>query len=188
MPMRAIAIAFPLVLVSTLARALDMPSGEPAQVGRPADPPNRITQILKRELVAEKRPMSLQDLMRHTSGITYGFFGDLLVKKQYVESGQLAGDYTNAEFVERLATLPLAFQPGTTWDYSYSTDVLGRVVEVLEGKTLLEVFKQRLFDPLGMKDSSFYVTDKAKQPRIAEPFANDRTIGAGVEFNDPRAA
>jgi CubicO group peptidase (beta-lactamase class C family) len=138
------------------------------------------------ELVAAKRPMSLQDLMRHTSGLTYGFFGDLLVKKQYVESGLMAGDYTNAEFVERLAKLPLAFQPGTTWDYSYSTDVLGRVVEVIEGKTLLQVMEQRLFEPLGMKDSSFYVTDKAKHPRIAEPFPNDRSIGTGVEFNDPR--
>ena len=56
----------------------------------------------------------------------------------------MRGDYTNAEFVERLAKLPLAFQPGTTWDYSYSTDVLGRVVEVVEGKTLLQVMKERL--------------------------------------------
>ena len=78
---------------------------------------------------------------------------------------QLTGDSANAEFVERLAKLPLAFQPGTTWDYSYSTDVLGRVVEVVAGKPLLQVMKQRLFDPLGMKDSSFYVTDKAQQPR-----------------------
>ena len=138
------------------------------------------------ELVAAKRPISLQDLMRHTSGITYGFFGDLLVKKQYVENGLTTGDYTNAEFVERLAKLPLAFQPGTTWDYSHSTDVLGRVVEVIEGKTLLQVMKQRLFEPLGMKDSSFYVTDQAKHPRIAEPLANDRSFGVGAEMNNPR--
>src|SRR5262245_54460224 len=112
------------------------------------------------QLSAAKRPISLQDLMRHTSGITYGFFGNMAVKKQYLESGLFAGDFTNAELVERLANLPLAFEPGTTWDYGLSTDVLGRVVEIVEGKSLLQVMEQRLFEPLGMKDSSFYVTDK----------------------------
>jgi CubicO group peptidase (beta-lactamase class C family) len=140
------------------------------------------------ELVAARRPMSVQDLMRHTSGLTYGFFGESLVKQQYRDSGQFSGDYTNAELTARLAKMPLHYQPGTTWDYSYSTDVLGRVVEVVDGKSLYQSFKARLFDPLGMKDTSFYVTDKAKQPRIAEPFADDRTIGVGAAFGDPREA
>jgi CubicO group peptidase (beta-lactamase class C family) len=140
------------------------------------------------ELVAARRPMSVQDLMRHTSGLTYGFFGESLVKQQYRDSGQFSGDYTNAELAARLAEMPLHYQPGTTWDYSYSTDVLGRVVEVVDGKSLYQSFKARLFDPLGMKDTSFYVTDKAKQPRIAEPFADDRTIGVGAAFGDPREA
>ena len=93
---------------------------------------------------------------------------------------------TNEQFVERLAKLPLAFQPGTTWDYSHSTDVLGRLVEVVSGKSLYQFEKENILDPLGMTDTSFYVTDPAKQARLAEPFKNDRAIGAGVEFNDPR--
>ena len=138
------------------------------------------------ELVAAKRSMTVQDLLRHTSGLTYGFFGPGPVKKAYVDS-KLWVDYpSNAEFVDRIAKLPLAYEPGTTWDYSHSTDVLGRLIEVVSGKTLYEFEKARILDPLGMKDTSFYVTDKAKQDRIAEPFPNDRSIGVEAEFNDPR--
>jgi CubicO group peptidase (beta-lactamase class C family) len=68
------------------------------------------------DLTEAKKPITIQDLLRHTSGITYGFFGDLLVKKAYVDADVYAGDYDNAEFAERIAKLPLAFQPGTTWD------------------------------------------------------------------------
>ena len=85
-----------------------------------------------------------------------------------------------------IAKLPLAYQPGSTWDYSHSTDILGRVVEVVSGKSLYQFEKERILDPLGMKDTTFYVTDKAKQPLIAEPFANDRKIGNDAEMNDPR--
>ena len=138
------------------------------------------------ELVAARRPMTVQDLLRHTSGLTYGFFGDGLVKKAYVDS-KLWVDYpSNAEFVDRIAKLPLIYQPGTTWDYSHSTDVLGRLIEVVSGKTLYEFEKARILDPLGMKDTAFYVTDKTKQDRIAEPFPNDRSIVVDAEFNDPR--
>ena len=138
------------------------------------------------ELVPSRRDMTIHDLLRHTSGLTYGFFGNSLVKKQYVEANP-SGDYpTNAELVERLGKLPLAYQPGTTWDYSYSVDVLGRVIEIVAGTSLYQFEKARVLDPLGMKDTSFYVTDPARQARIAEPFANDRTIGVGAEFNDPR--
>ena len=126
--------------------------------------------------------------MRHSSGLTYGFFGEGAVKKLYVEANLFDGDLTNADFVDRIAKLPLVYQPGTTWDYSHSTDVLGRLVEVVSGKTLLAFEKERILDPLGMKDTSFYVTDQSKQTRIAEPFANDRTIGAGATFGDPRVA
>ena len=93
--------------------------------------------------------------MRHTSGITYGFFGEGLVKKGYVDAGVLADDFTNTEFVERIAKQPLAYQPGSTWDYSHSTDVLGRVIEVVTGKTLLAVMKERILDPLGMTDTRY---------------------------------
>jgi CubicO group peptidase (beta-lactamase class C family) len=142
----------------------------------------------KLELVAANKPITIQDLLRHSSGITYGFFGDMLVKKAYVDANVVDDGLSNAEFVERLAKLPLAFQPGTTWDYSHSTDVLGRLVEVVSGKSLYQFEKENILDPLGMADTSFYVTDPAKQARLAEPFKNDRSIGAGVEFNDPRVA
>ncbi|HWE17845.1 MAG TPA: serine hydrolase domain-containing protein [Hyphomicrobiaceae bacterium] len=138
------------------------------------------------DLVAPKRPMTIQDLMRHTSGLTYGFFGEGAVKKAYLEADLNAGDPTTAEFVGRLAKLPLVYQPGTTWEYSQSTDVLGRVIEVAAGKPLYQALKEMLLDPLGMVDTSFYATDPSKQKRLAEPFANDRTIGAGALVNDPR--
>jgi CubicO group peptidase (beta-lactamase class C family) len=143
---------------------------------------------MRLDLVAPKRPITIQDLMRHTSGLTYGFFGEGMVKKAYVEAKLGDGDPDLAEFTERLAKMPLAYQPGTTWDYSQSVDVLGRVIEVVSGKSLYQFEKERLLDPLGMKDTAFYVTDAAKQPLIAEPFPNDRTIGAGAEMNDPRVA
>jgi len=138
------------------------------------------------ELVAPRRPMTIQDLMRHTSGLTYGFFGEGAVKKAYLEAGLDAGDPTTAEFVARLAKLPLVYQPGTTWDYSHATDVLGRVVEVVAGKPLSVAFREMLFDPLGMPDTSFYLEDASKYSRLAEPFAEDRSIGASVAVNDPR--
>jgi CubicO group peptidase (beta-lactamase class C family) len=138
------------------------------------------------DLVASKRPMTVQDLMRHTSGLTYGFFGKGAVKTAYLGANLNAGDPTTAEFTARLAKLPLAYQPGTTWEYSQSTDVLGRVIEAATGKTLYNALKEMLLDPLGMVDTSFYVTDPAKQSRLAEPFSNDRTIGAGAVVNDPR--
>jgi len=140
----------------------------------------------KLELVAAQKPITIQDLLRHSSGITYGFFGDLLVKKAYVDANVYDGDYDNAEFAERIAKLPLAFQPGTTWDYSNSTDILGRLVEVVSGKSLLQFEKENILDPLGMTDTSFYVADAAKHARLAEPFKDDRVIGVGVTVNDPR--
>jgi len=140
------------------------------------------------ELVPTKRDMTIQDLFRHTSGLTYGFFGPGQVKKMYAEA-KIWNDYpSNAELVDRLAKLPLAYQPGTTWDYSQSTDVLGRLVEVISRQSLYQFEKERLLDPIGMKDTSFYVTDKVKQSRIAEPFPDDRSIGVDAEFNDPRVS
>ncbi len=140
------------------------------------------------EMVPVKRPITIQDLMRHTSGITYGFFGEGLVKKAYLDAQVGAGDYDNAEFAERIAKMPLVYQPGSTWDYSNSTDILGRVIEVISGKSLYQFEKERLLDPLGMNDTSFYVTDPAKQARVAEPLPNDRKIGNNAEMNDPRIA
>jgi CubicO group peptidase (beta-lactamase class C family) len=83
-----------------------------------------------------KRPITIQDLLRHTSGLTYGFYGDSMVRKLYANSGLFDGDFDNADFASRIAKLPLAEQPGTLWDYGHSTDVLGRVIEVVSGKSL----------------------------------------------------
>jgi CubicO group peptidase (beta-lactamase class C family) len=138
------------------------------------------------DLVPDRRPITIEDLMRHTSGITYGIFGNSMVKRAYNEAGVLNGDYTNEEFAARIAKLPLASQPGTVWEYSHSTDVLGRVVEVASGMSLLDAEKKRLLEPLGMNETGFYVTDKAKQSRISEPFPNDRQIGLGASIGDPR--
>ncbi len=138
------------------------------------------------ELVPAKAPITIQDLMRQSSGFTYGFFGNSLVKKLYLDADLGNADMTNADLVERIARLPLAYQPGTTWEYSHSTDVLGRLIEVVSGRTLYQFEKARLLDPLGMPDTSFVVADPAKQARLAEPFKDDRTIGTNAEFNDPR--
>ncbi|WP_291851568.1 serine hydrolase domain-containing protein [Bradyrhizobium sp.] len=127
-----------------------------------------------------RRPITIRDLLRHTSGITYGFFGETAVRKRYANPDLYNGDFDNAEFADRIARLPLADQPGTRWDYGHSTDVLGRVVEVASGQTLFQFEKQRLFDPLVMPDTGFYVP-KAKWPRLAEPLPRDR-FGERIHF------
>src|SRR3984893_11891177 len=80
------------------------------------------------------RPITIEDLLRHTSGLPYGFYGDGAVRQLYANSGLFEGDFDNAEFAERIAKLPLAEQPGTLWDYGHSTDVLGRVIEAVSGR------------------------------------------------------
>jgi CubicO group peptidase (beta-lactamase class C family) len=139
------------------------------------------------ELVPASRPITIKDLMRHTSGITYGFYGTSMVRKAYQEHNIYAGDPDNAEFVERIARLPLAEQPGTLWDYGHSTDVLGRVVEVASGQTLLQFEKPTLLDPLGMTDTAFYVSDPNKFIQIARPMPNDSNFRVGYE-SDPQTA
>jgi CubicO group peptidase (beta-lactamase class C family) len=136
-------------------------------------------------LVPLKRPMTIRDLLRHTSGITYGFYGETAVRKLYAHSGLFDGDFDNAEFAERIAQLPLADQPGTRWDYGHSTDVLGRVVEVVSGQTLFQFQKQRLFDPLVMPDTAYYVADATKWPRIAKSFPADRFPHPLAGIKDP---
>jgi CubicO group peptidase (beta-lactamase class C family) len=132
-----------------------------------------------------KRPITIEDLLRHTSGLTYGFYGDSWLRKLYANSGLFDGDFDNAQFAERLAKLPLAEQPGTLWDYGHSTDILGRVVEVVSGQSLFQFEKQRLFDRLGMTDTAFYVADAAQRPRIAEPMPNDRFDRPVAGIKDP---
>jgi CubicO group peptidase (beta-lactamase class C family) len=131
------------------------------------------------------RPITIRDLLRHTSGVTYGFYGDSAVRKLYTQANLFDGDADNAEFVARLARLPLAEQPGTLWDYGHSTDVLGRVIEVVSGKSLLEFEQAHLFEPLGMAETAYFVADAAKRPRIAEPMPDDRFITPIAGIRDP---
>jgi CubicO group peptidase (beta-lactamase class C family) len=131
------------------------------------------------------RPITIEDLLRHTSGLTYGFYGDTAVRKLYAQADLFNGDFDNADFAERIAKLPLAEQPETVWDYGHSTDVLGRVIEVVSGQSLYQFEKARLLDPLGMTETVFYVTDEAKRPRIAEPMPEDRFVSPIAGIRDP---
>jgi CubicO group peptidase (beta-lactamase class C family) len=135
------------------------------------------------ELVPPNRPPTILDLMRHTSGITYGFYGDSLVRKAYAAANLYGGDFDLAEFAERIAKLPLHDQPGSLWQYGHSTDVLARIMEIVSGKTLLEVEREKLLDPLGMKDTGFFVTDPEKRKLIAQPMPNDSDFRVGRENN-----
>src|SRR5262249_56860581 len=113
------------------------------------------------------REMTIHALLRHTSGLTYGGrTTNYFVKDAYKKADVDSRDLTNAELIDRLAKAPLVHQPGTAWEYSRSTDVLGRVVEVIAGTTLGGFFHERLFGPLKMTDSGFWVP-KEKQARVA---------------------
>ncbi|TPQ25951.1 serine hydrolase [Bradyrhizobium guangdongense] len=143
----------------------------------------------KLALTPQAKPITVRDLLRHTAGITYGFYGDSLVRKLYALAGLFDGDPDNAQFVDRLTRVPLAEQPGTLWDYGHSTDVLGRVIEVVSGQSLYQFEKERLLDPLGMRDTAFFVADDAKRPLIAEPLPDDwfdRPVAGIKEATAPR--
>src|SRR6478609_4856849 len=133
-----------------------------------------------------ERPITIKDLLRHTSGLPYGYQGGGAVRELYAEANLFNSELTNAHFVAKIATLPLVEQPGTVWDYGFSTDVLGRVVEVIAGKTLLQFEKERLLDPLGMTETAFFIADSAKFPRIAEPMPGDRNINPTTQVRDVR--
>jgi CubicO group peptidase (beta-lactamase class C family) len=126
------------------------------------------------DLVPLRRPINIEDLLLHTSGITYGFYGEGLVKAAY--NGIYLGDFDNAEFAERIAKLPLAEQPRTLWDYGHSIDILGRIIEVVSGQSLYQFEKANLLDPLGMKTTKFFLTDPAERARYAQPLAKDRHV------------
>jgi CubicO group peptidase (beta-lactamase class C family) len=151
-----------------------------------ADPKVGVEKDGKLELVAARRPITVQDLLRHTSGLTYEFTGESAVQRLYGEA-RLFRDLPNAELVTELAKLPLLEQPGAAWHYSHSTDVIGRIIEVISGQTLGAFLRERLFAPLGMSDTGFFAAAD-KHERLAEAFANDPDTGAAVELINVRAA
>ena len=114
-----------------------------------------------------ERTMTVQDLLRHTSGLTYADFGDSPVQMIWRDAGLRDENQTNADLCGKLAGLPLMFEPGTTWEYSMSTDVLGRVVEAASGKSLGDFFAEHITGPLGMVDTGFAATGE-RASRVAE--------------------
>lgn len=121
------------------------------------------------ELVDSERDMTVRDLLRHTSGLTYGFFGNRIVDQMYRKAGILRDQATLEEFVTELGKLPLLHQPGTTYQYSVSTDVLGRLVEVLSGMPYDQYLETRIFGPLDMIDTGFQVP-ASEQHRLAQMY------------------
>jgi CubicO group peptidase (beta-lactamase class C family) len=119
------------------------------------------------EKAAPKRPMTVQDLMRHTSGLTYGIFGSTPVDDLY-KKNNVFGAKSLADMVTTIASLPLLHQPGEMWEYSVSTDVLGRVVEVVSGMDLDRFEAEHITGPLKMRDTGFYLTP-AQATRLARP-------------------
>ena len=131
------------------------------------------------------RPITVHDLLRHTAGFTYQFMGASPIHQQYAAAKLFARGLSNAEFAKALARLPLTRQPGTAWSYSHATDVLGRIVEIVSGKTLGAHLQEAIFAPLGMVDTAFHV-DPAHHHRIAEPFPKDPDAGVPITVFDVR--
>ena len=136
---------------------------------------------------APQQAATVQDLLRHTAGLTYEFLGESEVHRQYGEVKIASRDRTNAEYCETLAALPLQFEPGSVWAYSRATDVLGRLVEVISGQTLGQFLQQEIFGPLGMVDTGFVVPPD-QHHRIAEPFAQDPDGGVLMKILDAKQA
>src|SRR5712672_3103446 len=150
-----------------------IPAFADAKVGVSSGTPDG-ERVLK--LVPADRPVTIMDLLRHTSGITYDYIGGKLIMKAYSESDLFDGRYNNKVFADRIARLPLARQPGTLWRYGYSTDVIGRIIEIVSGQTLYQFEKQHILDPLGMTSTKFVLDSAAERARMAEPLPSDTIL------------
>ena len=128
------------------------------------------------KLVPPNRAVTIEDLLRHTSGITYDYIGGDLIKQAYADAHIFEGHFDNREFAERVAKLPLARQPGTLWRYGHSTDVIGRIIEIVSGKSLSQFLQERILDPLGMISTKFVLHDGAEWARMAEPLPDDAIL------------
>lgn len=126
------------------------------------------------ELETATRPITIQDLLRHTSGIIYGDFGDTPVHLAYQQSNVLSWDNSSEEFSAAMARLPLAHQPGTVWDYGQSTDVLARIIEIVSGQPLDVFLQENIFDPLGMTNTGYWIPPDATD-RVAEQLPDPET-------------
>ncbi len=134
------------------------------------------------------RPRSaptVQDLLRHTAGLTYEILGTEPIQRQYAQAQLASRERTNREFSQKLASLPLAFEPGTVWEYSRATDLLGALVETVSGKTLGRYLQEHILGPLAMADTGFAVPGE-QHYRIAEPFEKDPDGGIAMRLIDIR--
>ena len=140
----------------------------------------------KIDLVLEtpSRQMTIQDLLRHTSGLTYGDMGKSLVKDRYNAVKIKDRNQTNAELITKLSQIPLQFHPGTTWDYSMSYDVLARIVEVVSGAEFDTFAEKRITKPLKLADTAFWAEGTERQGRIAEPEIDPTTGKRPAEIPD----
>ena len=138
--------------------------------------------VILDETLAPRAP-TVQDLLRHTSGVVYGIFGSGAVRQAYRDSLTGREDMTAFEQAQAIGEAPLAFAPGAGWEYGRSTDILGAIIEVVEDKPLDEVFQARVLGPLGMTDTAFWVEDEAKWTRLAQP--PDTAFGGREFFADP---
>lgn len=141
----------------------------------------------ERSLVLEpaRREMTVQDLMRHTSGMTYGPFGDSLVQRAYRAANTMDDQQTNAEMIGKLSKLPLAYHPGAMFEYGMSTDVLGRIIEVISGQDLNQFILERIAKPLRLSNTGFLL-DAAQASRLAEPQRDKNAAPTILGYNPAR--
>ena len=157
--------------------ALYLPMFSSARVGTDRDGRFDLTPV--------KHAMTLHDLLRHTAGLTYEFYAASPVRRRYVAAQLNARERSNAEQIDALASLPLMYEPGTVWEYSRATDVLGRVIEIATGQSLGVHLQAAVFDPLAMHHTGFTLPS-ALHVRLAEPFERDPDTGAASTLFDPR--
>lgn len=150
-----------------------IPAFADVKVGIEPDGGNDLSKL---QLVPPNRPVTIADLMRQTSGITYEYIGADWIQKLYREADLFDGPFDNKVFADRIAKLPLARQPGTLWRYGHSTDVLGRVIEIVSGKTLYAFEKERIFDPLGMTSTKYVLDSDAERTRMARALPSDQIL------------
>jgi CubicO group peptidase (beta-lactamase class C family) len=135
------------------------------------------------EVPARRQP-TLQDMLRHTAGVSYGNRGDTPLHKRYEAAIKGAATQSSTDFLQALRGLPLFYEPGTQWEYSYGLDLAALAVEAVTKQRLGEFLQQRLFGPLGMVDTGF-VVPPAKASRIARPLAVDPDTGRPITFRVP---
>ena len=138
-------------------------------------------------LQAPQTQPTVQDLLRHTAGLTYEILGNDPIQTQYAKARLGSREHTNTQFAQALAQIPYRFEPGTVWEYSRATDLLGALVERVSGQALGAYLHQHILGPLGMVDTAF-VVPPAQHHRIAEPFAHDPDGGVPLRLMDIRKA